>query len=119
MDGKWQKATGEGIGKLHRRQSSEDVSLYKYLVCLPQAPTILGSHPILSNSSASSAPETNRQPSYRITGTSLDSSVLEEAQRMRALCSLSDAVFLVPAAVYAHEPIIKRLPGAAEAVACQ
>lgn len=103
----------EGIGKLHKRQSSEEVSLYMYFVCLPQAPTILGSHRIFNNSSASSA-------SYRITGTSLDSLVLGEAQRMRALCSLSDADFLVLAAVYAHEPIIKRLPpGAAEPVACQ
>lgn len=39
---------------------------------------------------------------------------------MRALCSLSDADFFVLAAVYAHEPIMKRLPpGAAEPVACQ
>lgn len=59
------------------------------------------------------APSQAGKPSYRITGTSLDSLVLGEAQR----CSLSEAKFFVSAAVYAHEPIMKRLPpGAAEPV---
>lgn len=117
MDGEQQKTIGDEFENLHKRIQRGGESLHVFF-CL-QLLRYRAATAFSTTAQLLAPPNRNRQPSFRITGTSLDSSVLGEAQRMRALCSLSDADFLVLAAVYAHEPIIKRLPGAAEPVACQ